>query len=50
MTQHTLTDPVPTLPAPTAAWRRYRPSGWTLVVLAIALGVISHVPGGLGVF
>ncbi|KPF80962.1 iron ABC transporter permease [alpha proteobacterium AAP38] len=43
MTQHTLTDPVPTLPAPAAAWRRYLPSGWTLVVLAIALGVALPV-------
>lgn len=43
MTQHTLTDPVPTLPAPTAAWRRYLPSGWTLVVLTIALGVALPV-------
>jgi iron(III) transport system permease protein len=43
MTQHILTDPVPTLPAPAAAWHRYLPSGWTLVVLTIALGVALPV-------
>jgi iron(III) transport system permease protein len=43
MTQPALTDPVRPLPALAAAWRRYLPSGWTLVVLAIALGVALPV-------
>lgn len=43
MTQPSQTDPVRPLPALATAWRRYLPSGWTLVVLAIALGVALPV-------